>query len=67
MVEERVKAWWISIDVPPGYVNTFVTPCRSRVSTRMFEPLRGSAEVNRDTKGSDVANPAVVVVAAEGV
>lgn len=29
----------------------------------MSEPLRGSAEANRDTKGSDVAGAAVVVVA----
>ena len=28
-VSERVSAWWISIEAPPGYANTVSTPSRS--------------------------------------
>ena len=42
MSGERVSAWWISIDAPPGYANSCRTPSRSSACTRMSAPLRGS-------------------------
>lgn len=48
MVSLRVSAWWISIDAPPGYANSCVTPSRSSACTRMSLPLRG-ADPKRST------------------
>ena len=45
-----VRLWWISIEAPPGYANTQSTPSRSRASTRMSAPLRGSSSPKRDWK-----------------
>jgi len=42
MSGERVRAWWISIEAPPGYANSCRTPSRSSACTRMSAPFRGS-------------------------
>lgn len=41
MDSDRVRAWWISREAPPGYPKVVVTPSRSRAWTRMSAPLRG--------------------------
>lgn len=51
MILERVRAWWISMEAPPGYAKTSVTPSRSRASTRTSLPFRGSSGANLETNG----------------
>jgi hypothetical protein len=39
---DLVSAWWISMEAPPGYAKTSVTPSLSSASTSISAPFRGS-------------------------
>lgn len=60
MIFERVRAWWISMEAPPGYAKTSVTPSLSRASTRTSQPFRGSSGPNLETNGVPVVVVEVV-------
>ncbi len=50
ITSDLVKAWWISIEAPPGYANRVLTPSLSRASTKMSLPFLGSSSPNLDWK-----------------